>query len=475
VTAGTNRKISVHSILVAVVILLYPVVAYVAIDHLGIRLASAVLLLLLFGSTLLRVLATRSLRWPLVLQAGAVGLILGAGTWLRSPLYMNLVPALIAATASANFFLSLRATPLIESFARMQKPALPPAEVRYTRAVTHLWGWAMLADSLLCLAVAFQGSMRAWLIVCFPLSYALIGLLFCSEYVVRKRRFGEYSEALLWDRIIRGVLERAVPAARRGALIVYHTVACWGLFCLFTALFILVAPPLWLILKAGGVENVRPVLQLISHRWHRWYVGMLMQIVTPLRFIFIPPRRGAPGAGPVVYISNHNSVVDLLLLTSAIDSFCVMAKRSFRFVPLFGTAMTLLGMIFVDRRRKFESEDVFRVLRARLRAGENVLAFPQGSRALPFSRGTVKRGLFRVIMEERVPVVPVAIVGTNHILKKGQFFFDLTRRCRATVFFLPPMTPGGDPADLADVTAFRDAVVERIGTLLETAADPTRL
>jgi 1-acyl-sn-glycerol-3-phosphate acyltransferase len=292
--------------------------------------------------------------------------------------------------------------------------------------------------------------------------------------VVRKRRFGEYNDALVWDRIIRGAFERALPAARRGALIVYHSVTCWGLFCLFTALFILAAPPLWLVLKAGGVENVRPVLQLISHRWHGWYVGMLMQIVTPLRFVFLPPRPAGPGAGPVVYVSNHASVVDLLLLTASIDSFCVMAKRAFRFVPLFGTAMTLLGMIFVDRRRKFESEDVFGVVRARLRAGENVLAFPQGSRTLPFSRRTVKRGLFRVVMEERVPVVPVAIVGTNHILKKGQFLFDLTRRIRATVFFLPPMTPEGDPENLADVTAFRDAVVERIGALLESASDPTR-
>lgn len=202
------KKTSIHSIFVMVVILLYPVVAYVSIDNLGIRMASLVVLALLLGSTAVRIMGTRSLRGPLVLQAGAVGLILGTGYVLKDPFYMKLVPTFIAVSASLNFFFSLRKTPIIESLARMQKPDLPPDEVRYTRKVTHLWGWAMAADAVICLAAALQGSLRLWLVLCFPVSYALIGIVFSSEYVYRKRRFGDFDERLIWDKIIKAVLRK---------------------------------------------------------------------------------------------------------------------------------------------------------------------------------------------------------------------------------------------------------------------------
>jgi len=201
-----KKKLSLHSVLVLVLILAYPVIAYLSIDNLGIRMASLVLLLLVLGSTIVRILGTRALWRPLLLQAGAVGLILTAGYVARSPFYMKLVPALIALSAALNFFLSLRKVPVIESFARMQKPELSPDEVRYTRTWTHLWGWTMAADTVICLAAALQGSLRLWLILCFPLSYVLIGLVFCTEYIIRKKRFGEYNEALVWDRIIKAVL-----------------------------------------------------------------------------------------------------------------------------------------------------------------------------------------------------------------------------------------------------------------------------
>lgn len=203
-----RKKLRLHSVLVLALILAYPVIAYVSIDNLGIRWASLVLLVLVLGSTLVRILSTRALRRPLLLQAAAVGLILGVGYCAHSPFYMKLVPALIALSAAVNFFLSLRKVPVIESFARMQKPDLPPDEVRYTRTWTHLWGWTMAADAVLCLAAALQDSLRLWLILCFPVSYVLIGLVFCTEYVIRKKRFGEYNEALVWDRIIRAVLKK---------------------------------------------------------------------------------------------------------------------------------------------------------------------------------------------------------------------------------------------------------------------------
>jgi 1-acyl-sn-glycerol-3-phosphate acyltransferase len=181
-----------------------------------------------------------------------------------------------------------------------------------------------------------------------------------------------------------------------------------------------------------------------------------------------------PVEGPAMIVCNHNSVIDLLMITSAFRGISVVGKRGFLFIPFFGLAMALSGMIFVDRRRRFESGDVFHLMRRRLRQGETILVFPQGSRALPFSRKTVKRGLFKVVLEERVPVIPVAISGTGYILKKGQFLFDLTRRLKVFVHVLPPILPEGDPESLADVTAFRDRVVSLVSDMVERSTDLRR-
>jgi 1-acyl-sn-glycerol-3-phosphate acyltransferase len=261
---------------------------------------------------------------------------------------------------------------------------------------------------------------------------------------------------------------------KRAAAIAYQSFACWGLFAAASGLFGLLAPLLWAVLKAGGVAEPRHCLQSISYRFHRWYVGALMQIVPTVRLEVHPPGGPAGVQGPAVFISNHGSVVDLLLLNSVIDHASIVGKRSMAHIPIFGWALMLLGMIFVDRKRKFDSGDVFGKLRERLRKGERILTFPQGSRALPWSRRTVKRGLFKVLMEERTPIVPIAVVGTNHLLKKGQFFFVIPPRFKAEVFILPPVAPEGDPESLEDVTALRDRIVEAVGSVLDRRRDLRR-
>jgi 1-acyl-sn-glycerol-3-phosphate acyltransferase len=261
---------------------------------------------------------------------------------------------------------------------------------------------------------------------------------------------------------------------RRLLRIIYHSIACWGLFGLSNGLYMLAAPLLWAIFRVGGLRETRRAFQTITFRFNRWYVGSLMQVVTPVRFVFIPPRLPAWEGGPAVFVSNHSSVVDLLLTMSSIGRCSIVGKRGMAYIPFYGLALLLTGMIFVDRRRKFESENVFAALRRRLRLGECILTFPQGSRTLPWSRRTVKRGLFKLIMEEKVPVVPVAITGTRYILKKGQFFFDIGSPLKVMVHYLPPVVPEGDPENLGDVTALRDRIVESIGSILEGERDLTR-
>ena len=477
------KSLNPYSILVMILGLSYPLVAYFSITHLSVRVASIIIVIILFGSFALKVLTTKSLRLPLLFQAGAVLLILAAGYLLDDPLYMKLVPVLIGASTSANFFLSLGKTPIIESFARMKKPRLSADEVNYTRRVTHLWGWTMAGIAVLCLAAALQGNLKLWLILCVPVSYTLIGMVFLAEYVCRKWRFRDFDETMAWDRIIRSFIgagrrssssRRAPPGALRTIRIYCRSITGWAIWSLSTGVYMFLVPILWVLLKAGGVAQPRYPLQAVNSHFNGWYVRMLQQVFPGLSFTTISAGAQATIKGPAVVMANHNSLIDLPVCMGLFRQASIVGKRALGRIPVFGLAMALSGMLFVDRRRKFESADVFETLRERLRLGEILLTFPQGSRRLAWAKKNVKRGLFKLIMEENVPVYPVAIVGTNHFIEKGRFLVTFMPPLKVMVHVLPPVLPEGDPENIDDITAFRDRVFHAINEHLESKRDLLR-
>ncbi|MFH1435718.1 MAG: 1-acyl-sn-glycerol-3-phosphate acyltransferase [Pseudomonadota bacterium] len=476
------KSVNPYSILVMILGLSYPLIAYCSITHLSVRVASLIIVIILFGSFGLKVLTAGSLRLPLLLQAGAVSLILGAGTMLDDPLYMKLVPVLIAVSTSANFFLSLGKTPIIESFARMKKPQLRPEEVDYARKVTHLWGWTMAVIAVLCLAAALQAGLKLWLILCVPVSYALIGMVFLAEYIFRKFRFRQFDETMAWDRIIksfvgagrpRAASSRQGPAgALRASGIYCRSVTGWAIWSLSTGVYMLLVPVLWALLKAGGVAQPRYALQAVNYFFNGWYVRMLPQVFPGLRFTTIGAVAQATIRGPAVVMANHSSIVDLPVCMGLFKQASIVGKRALGRIPVFGLAMAMSGMLFVDRARKFESAQVFAELRERLRLGEILLTFPQGSRRLAWTRRNVKRGLFKLLLEEKVPVLPVAIVGTGLLLKKGQFLVTFDPPLKVMVHVMPPILPEGDPGNINDITAFRDRVFHAINEHLERGQGP---
>lgn len=92
-------------------------------------------------------------------------------------------------------------------------------------------------------------------------------------------------------------------------------------------------------------------------------------------------------ACPVVFVSNHSSWVDVPVLGGVLDG-CFVAKGQVGGWPVIGTIARLGRSVFVTRQRGDTAREVAD-LRARLRAGDNLILFPEGtssdgSRVLPF-------------------------------------------------------------------------------------------
>jgi uncharacterized membrane protein len=194
----------------AAILLLYPLIVFFGISFLGIRWTAVLLLLLAGRRVVTSIFLNRSASRIVIIQAAAMAAIMGAAALSQSAFALRVTPFAISLTFIALFGLSLRKTPIIERFARLKKPDLPPDHVAYCRSLTKVWTGVLAANSCLLLFASFLEDRAAWAIVVGPVSYGLLGTVFTIEYLVRKRRFQDFGDNAI-DNLLKPLLGQKDP------------------------------------------------------------------------------------------------------------------------------------------------------------------------------------------------------------------------------------------------------------------------
>lgn len=122
--------------------------------------------------------------------AGAAFLIaLSVAAWLGNDEHvLRLWPAGMNVALLLVFGGSLlRPPPMIERFARLLHPDLPPAGVRYTRRVTQVWCAFFVLNGSIAAYTALAATRETWVLYNGLIAYLLVGALFCGEWLVRQR------------------------------------------------------------------------------------------------------------------------------------------------------------------------------------------------------------------------------------------------------------------------------------------------
>ncbi|HEX5660235.1 MAG TPA: hypothetical protein VFX59_23735 [Polyangiales bacterium] len=190
------------AVLNGILVAAYPIAVYVGLTRFNARGVGLLLLGLLLPGMLLKLRDARRedllvvLRLPLSICA-----LLGLAALLNDARFVFALPVLINLALLAQFASSLRGTPLVERFARMQNPALSPAQVAYCRSVTKVWCVFFVLNASLSGALAIWAPLSWWTLYNGLLAYLWMGLLGAGEYLVRKFRFREYGSGL-HDRVI---------------------------------------------------------------------------------------------------------------------------------------------------------------------------------------------------------------------------------------------------------------------------------
>ncbi|NBA93999.1 hypothetical protein [Pseudomonas sp. R5(2019)] len=106
----------------------------------------------------------------------------------NSPQLLRWYPVLINSFLLGLFGLSLRyGPPLVERLARLREPELPTAAIPYTRQVTKVWCLFFLGNGLIASGLTLWAPLDWWTLYNGVIAYALMGLLFAAEWLIRQR------------------------------------------------------------------------------------------------------------------------------------------------------------------------------------------------------------------------------------------------------------------------------------------------
>lgn len=229
-------------------------------------------------------------------------------------------------------------------------------------------------------------------------------------------------------------------------------------FCLFVLNFIFV---IWFLLWTAVISVISlPVIFVRYQGWRRrrfslairrfiqFYGRWIIRSSWPMIRIKVEIPEDVKKADPCVYILNHFSFADVYFCGFLPGFQTVIAVRSWPFkLPVYNIFMRLAGYMDVEQK---SGEDILLTSADFLSSGVCLLFFPEGHRSRNGQLMPLQKGAFRIAAENGVPLVTVAIDGTENF---GGYKSRFLRPCRVKLKFFSPLWAEG--TDLSSVNELR--------------------
>jgi len=123
---------------------------------------------------------------------------------------------------------------------------------------------------------------------------------------------------------------------------------------------------------------------------------------------------------PCIYVSNHQSNIDIFVLISVLPLHTrFAAKQSLFKVPILGWALRVSDFVPIDRANRARAIRSLDQAAAKIRGGRSVVLFAEGTRSPGDALAPFKKGPFHLALAAGVPIVPVAISGSGAVMPPG--------------------------------------------------------
>jgi len=178
-------------------------------------------------------------------------------------------------------------------------------------------------------------------------------------------------------------------------------------------------------------------------------------------------ERVVPGK-TYVFVANHQSIYDIPCLFWSIPfQLRIIAKESLGSFPMLGPHLKRTGHLLVDRKH-FNRASIFGWASRLTSHGLSLIIFPEGTRSRDGFLGKFKGGSIMLAMQAGLPLVPISVVGSRHVMKKGEL---TTKPGRVTVIVHEPVeTAAAAEPSVAQVRELADRIREVIRPAVESEA-----
>jgi len=152
-----------------------------------------------------------------------------------------------------------------------------------------------------------------------------------------------------------------------------------------------------------------------------WWFMKYVLLGPILRLMYRPKVKGLeniPKDGPAILAANHQSFLDDLLLPLVVPHRKVVFLAKADYFDKWYVRWFFKGANVIPVRRESHSaaEDALRAGVKALRDNKLIGIFPEGTRSPDGRLYRGKTGVARMALEARVPVIPVAVVGTFELM-----------------------------------------------------------
>ncbi len=160
----------------------------------------------------------------------------------------------------------------------------------------------------------------------------------------------------------------------------------------------------------------------VIHRLLIWQSKYFV-LVMPGRMLRIQGEERIKDNGTKVIISNHQSILDILIVNSLGYDYKWISKIENAKVPILGWYLKMASYITVDRGNRDSKDLMLARSLELLEAGESLMIFPEGTRSADKQIGFFRKGAFQLAITAGVPILPLILDGTGDILPKHGLIF----------------------------------------------------
>lgn len=180
--------------------------------------------------------------------------------------------------------------------------------------------------------------------------------------------------------------------------------------------FFIIALVLWALTRP--FDRRLRLLHLFTCFWASFYT-----YIVPAWPITIEGRKKIRRGATYVFVSNHQSQLDILALFRLYVHFKWVSKIEIFKVPLIGWNMVLNRYIKLVRGDKQSIARMMADSEDRLAEGSSIFIFPEGTRSPDGRLKAFKQGAFILAKKMKVAIMPVIVEGTRNALPKYSINF----------------------------------------------------